>query len=496
MTRITGSMLVLLLTTSTAWAEGRNVILMISDGAGFGTWDMGSLQQTGQRYSPAVVYNTFPAQYLMTTYPLNTSGSPTGGHVQLGSYDPAKAWDTTANATHHFNGYQYVKSGYTDSAAAGTALSTGVKTYNSAINWDNDPAGVGKPLTSIFEIAHDAGKATGSVTSVQWSHATPAAFGSHNIDRGNYSAIANEMLSSGKLDVIMGAGNPDYNANGVFRSSGKDYQYVGGSTTWTQLKAGTHAGGWTLVESKAGFESLMSGPTPGKVVGTAQVYKTLQQERSGYSSSDAPFADPFISTVPTLSTLSKAALNVLNNKSAATGDKGFFVMIEGGAVDWAAHSNQTSRVIEEQVDFNLAVQAAHEWVEANSSWEETLLIVTTDHANGLPMGPASTTTPFDRIELGDIGASPTVRWHTGNHTNELVPVFAKGAGSELFGALVDGTDPHFGTYFGDWAGFDGRYVDNTDVFSVMFAATVPEPASAGLLVLGAAGLLQRRRVRL
>lgn len=81
--------------------------------------------------------------------------------------------------------------------------------------------------------------------------------------------------------------------------------------------------------------------------------------------------------VPDLATMSVAALNILNQNS-----KGFFIMIEGGGVDWMGHANYMPRFIEEQMDFNAAVAAVIDWVETYSNWEDTLLIVTSDHETG------------------------------------------------------------------------------------------------------------------
>jgi len=75
--------------------------------------------------------------------------------------------------------------------------------------------------------------------------------------------------------------------------------------------------------------------------------------------------------------MSIGALNVLNQDP-----DGFFLMIEGGAVDWMGHANDMPRYIEDQVAFNLAVASVIDWVEENSSWDETLLIVTSDHECG------------------------------------------------------------------------------------------------------------------
>ena len=434
-------------------ALARNVILMISDGQGFNTVEA-TRYFTG---SPAV-YESFPVRYGMTTYSANNPGG----------YDASRMWSD----------FDYAKSGATGSASAATALYSGVKTNDGRIGVDTS----GNPLTSIAEIADGLGKATGAISSVQLSHATPAAVYAHNISRGNYAEIANEMIYTSGLDVIMGAGHPYFDNNGInqYPTIVED-RYVGGIATWNDLVAGT-ANGFTLVEettngSNTGFENLADGTyaggLPAKVVGVPQVNTTLQYGRTAGA--------PMNGNVPTLSTMTRGALNVLSQDP-----NGMFLMVEGGAVDWAGHGNNLTRQIEEQSDFNASVGAVVDWVDTNSTWEETLLIVTADHETGYLWGPGSDPTHVGLTDLG-AGLLPGHSWYSGGHTNELVPLYAKGAGSEIFAGLVDGTD----TQAGNLWGFNGNYVDNTDVFVAMNTAMVPVPEPSTLaiwLVLGLCGI--------
>jgi alkaline phosphatase len=391
---------------------------------------------------------------------------------------PAKAWDLTRRGK-GIAGYAFLMTTATDSAAAATAMATGQKTYNNAINFSNQ----GQPLTgqTIAELAKERGKSVGVVTTVPWSHATPAAVGgAHNGSRNNTSQIANEMLQASYLDVIMGAGNPDFDEDGRPRTAARDYQYVGGPETWKQLKSGNHPGGWKLVESKADFEALTAGDTPAKVLGTACAATTLQQKRSaGRGAASArvarrPFGVRGNANVPSLVTMTKAALNCLD------GDPdGFFLMVEGGAVDWANHANQPERMIEEQIDFLRAVEAVVSWVEAASDWDQTLVIVTADHECGMLWGPRSDKLPFDPIVNNGKGRMPGVRYNSTEHTNSLVPLYARGATTERFAALVRGTDAAAAKRWD----FSGKYVDNTAVFEVMKLHLVPaaEPAEVSVL---------------
>jgi alkaline phosphatase len=194
---------------------------------------------------------------------------------------------------------------------------------------------------------------------------------------------------------------------------------------------------------------------PARVLGLAQVYSTLQQERGGDGNA-APYGIPPNKNVPTLEEMTKGALNVLSRDP-----DGFVVMIEGGAVDWASHDNQSGRAIEEQIDFNRAVEAVVAWIETESSWQETILIVSADHETGYLTGPGSGQTPsgpqWKPLVNRGAGNIPELIWNSGGHTSSLVPFYAKGQGTELFDSHVLGDDP-----------IRGKYIDNTAIAKVVF----------------------------
>jgi alkaline phosphatase len=437
----------LILWTGLASAEmPKNVILMISDGMGYNT-----VKATDYYTGTKGVFESFPVQYGVSTFSAGTPTTPAWG------YDPTKAWSD----------FNYVKSHYTDSASAASALATGVKIYDNVLNIDAS----GNKLKTITEIAQGLGKASGVVTTVEWSHATPAGMFAHNASRNNYAAIADEMVSStSPLNVIMGAGNPNYDNSGNYQLTPKDAKYVGGATTWSSLNAGT-LNGYMLIQDKAAFEALANTANPSvtKVVGTVEAFETTQQSRVGDPNA-APGVVPLNTNVPSLATMSKGALNVLNKDT-----DGFFLMIEGGAVDWANHANQLGRMIEEQMDFNASVQAVVDWVNANSSWKDTLLIVTADHECGDLWGP--TPGVFNDIVDNGAGKLPGAHFNSGDHTNQLVPVYAIGAGAELLAGYADEYDP-----------VRGLYVDNTEIFRVMTGTAVPIPPSVLLFGSGLVGL--------
>lgn len=463
-----------------------NVIVMINDGAGWGTWDAAAYWQYGSR--EGAPYADFPQRLAVTTFPLNSSSQPTGDTAQSLGYDAGKAWDAAPLPAQDlpFVGYQYLATVATDSAAAGTALSSGIKTYNNAINFNND----GQPVEFNTLRAKRLGMATGVVTSVPFAHATPAAFAAQNVSRNNYHAIAHQMLAQGHMDLVMGTGGPGYSVDGRACDEGTGAPLEGcanpwewvSQQDWQQLEAGSTiganpAGPWRLIRSKDEFAALAQGRLPADrpLIGVPRVANTLQQARQLQilgKDAGTPSGVRKIDSVPDLATMARGALQFLQQRSP----RGLFLMVEAGATDWAAHTSacgtewhygqcsdqpQYGRLIEETVEFNDAVAAVIGWVERNGGWERNLLIVTTDHDNSMPMGLDAQNVAFQAVRNNGRGRMPGMSFRpTGNHSNALVPLWAKGAGAELLGQRVRGVDPGYRQHVG-WN--DGSYIDNTDV---------------------------------
>jgi len=414
------------LMASLASAQGRpkNVIIMISDGCGYnqidaaGLWANGALNQEVYRQAGWT-------RLAMSTYSHDGTG-----------YDPARFWADP----------DYAKQNPTDSAAAATAMATGTKTYNGAIGVGPDK----QPLTNLCQVAEKLGKASGVITSVPLCHATPAGFLAHNAGRGSYAEIAREMVNDSAAEVVMGAGHPLFDDSGRPREK-TDYQYVGGDKNWEQLKAGKAGGdadgdgkpdAWTLIETRQQFEDLASGKLKaGRLFGVAQVASTLQQGRSK--------GRDFNTNVPSLATMATGALNVL-----AADPDGLFLMIEGGAIDWAGHGNQLDRSCEEETQFNQAVEAVVKWVEAHGGWEQNLVIVTADHETGYLTAPLKDGKPNASLPMGNNGKGklPEAVYNSKSHTNSLVPYAMRGAGAARIAEMAVLTDP-----------VRGKYLDNTDM---------------------------------
>ncbi len=502
--------------------KAKNIIVMIADGASDGAWDIANFWKEGQvLLNSSYPFNQIDTRYAMATYALNGNSTPDTSedcdaetYAEGFSYVPAKAIDATPTDAYTFGafeslglgnqlethekclnpeegftcdimlymgyeltiyaeksdllyeGYNYLNTNYTDSAAAATAIATGTSTYNGAISVDN----CGAPLAPITEYAKSHGLSTGIVSTVPLSHATPAAFGAQNISRAETAQIGSDMLTNGYADLIMGGGHPMYDEDGASVSEA-NYTYVA-EDTWSQLQAGTlkpegSEQAWTFFDSKSSFAALADGTASsemldGPLIGLFQNVETLQQKRECVSGDvDVAFSCPQLTNVPDLATMSKGALNYLSQN-----ENGFFIMIEGGAIDWAAHANDTARIIEEQVDFNDAVKAVYDWVENNSNWDETLLIVTTDHGNSFVLGGASDQSIYAPVDMVAKETMPEVKYYSGQHTNELVRFYAKGNGSDLFAQYVIGADSDYPQRYRH-TGTDGSYFQNKRIFDVV-----------------------------
>lgn len=234
----------------------------------------------------------------------------------------------------------------TDSAAGGTALACGEKTSNGTIGMNTDHT---SPLYSVAQWAKNSGAAVGVATSVSVDHATPAAFYAHQPDRDMYYEIACQIPEAG-FDFYAGSGflSPETSFDKKKKKSvfdilpKKGYQVVEGVDAFRACKNKDKV---VLLEKGGRDESL----------------SLAINRKSGDM---------------TLKDITECAISSLYGKS----DKGFFVMIEGGLIDWACHANDAASVFNEVIDMDNAVKVAYEFYKQHP--DETLILVTADHETG------------------------------------------------------------------------------------------------------------------
>jgi len=269
----------------------------------------------------------------------------------------------------------------TDSAAGGTALSTGQKTYNGAIGVNADSV----PIQTILEMAEDKGLATGLVSTSAITHATPASYIAHQKSRGSYEDIAADFMKT-DVDVFIGGGYKHFSQRADKRDLTKELQQKG----------------YQVLRNMDEIAKVKTGKLAGL---TADEHNDIAIRRK--------------MSLP-LST--ETALNILSQNQ-----KGFFIMVEGSQIDWGGHENDTRYIIIEMLDFDRAIGKALEFAAKDG---ETLIIVTADHETG----------GFSLIG-GDMKTGMVKgAFTTGEHTAVMVPVFSYGPGAEDFTGIMDNTE--------------------------------------------------------
>lgn len=363
-------------------------------------------------------------------------------------YDPAKAWSAVpvegelGGYRIFFDGYGWLRVTAPDSANTMTALVSGTRTYAGSINAD----GNGTAVVSAAQVARRAGKRVGVVTSVPWTHANPAAGGgAHHVSRGAHHDIAEQMLSTGLIDVLGGTGHPWYDAEGM-RLAEPNCKFVG-EAAWKRLEAGEPFGEsrtrWNMIQTLAALAGVDPESVSLPLLIQARNGETLQQERRSQSAGSsvklaARGEDSLLPDAMVLSEMARTSLETLDCDL-----DGFFLVIEGGAVDWAMHGNQFGRMIEEYAAFDDAVREVDRFLsvprERGATWANTLVIVTADHDH-LLLGPDSGTEAFQELAGNGAGKMAGYRWHSDGHSNRLVPLFVRGPGSAQLLSQADEID--------------------------------------------------------
>ncbi len=319
----------------------KNVIFMIGDGMGFEHVKAAGMYLNGQEGT------------------LSFESMPVKGEVTTKSADSA----------------------VTDSAAAATAMATGVKVNNQVVSIALP--GDGKDLKTFVEFFKEYGKRTGVLTNSYLNDATPACFSGHARKRGDFEDLSRDMMKNVHPNLLFGGG---------CKGMSPDILKEAGYAVATDLKSMEEL----APDSKYWAGLFGASPFP--------------YEKGGD-----------YSKLPHLSQTVKKALHLLDN------EKGFFIMIEGGLIDKASHGNELEKDIGEIVEFDNAVKTVLDWAKDR---DDTLVIVTADHETG----------GLTVVKNNGKGNYPEVTWKDKGHSGVNVPLYVWGKNSEAFGRTLDNTD--------------------------------------------------------
>lgn len=340
----------------------------------------------------------------------------------------------------------------TDSAASGTGISTGTKTYNGALGVDRK----GEAQKSLIDIARANGLKTGNVSTAEIQDATPAAQAAHISERSCYGPeeaskdCADEALENGGLGSI----------SEQYLDNFADVTLGGGSASFEQkAKAGdwkdktlreqAEDRGFQLVDDAKSLDSVAEanqdspvlglfseGNFPVNWTGPAATH-TGGEEPAAKCENNPERTD----AIPQLDTLTNKAVDLLDN------DEGFFLQVEGASIDKQAHEANPCGQIGETVEFNKSVKAALDFAEKDG---ETLVITTADHAQtGQIVSTGSTTPGLTRTLTTADGTEMTMHYGTAepdgsqDHTGTQIRVAAYGPGAANFVGRTDQTDMNY-----------------------------------------------------
>ncbi|MCF0185614.1 MAG: alkaline phosphatase [Bacteroidaceae bacterium] len=267
----------------------------------------------------------------------------------------------------------------TDSAASGTALATGEKTYNGAIAVDIN----GKPLEAITDHARKAGMRTGICTSCRIVDATPAVFSVNNENRDNLEELAASYIDC-NLDFIAG-------------------------------------GGWHFFKEREDKRDILAEMAANGF--------NVSTDPASLDKAELPYIGLFASYElnPALDRGDLARKEVAKAIELLNNENGFFLMIEGSCIDDWCHENKIGYVVEEIFDFDRIVGDVLQWAERDG---ETMVIITNDHSTG-----------GLTLQDGDLSTGTVkVNFSNSGHNSIICPVYAYGPGAENFVGQYENAD--------------------------------------------------------
>ena len=268
----------------------------------------------------------------------------------------------------------------TDSAASGTALSSGVKTFNGVLGLDKNY----NPVKSILEISRDKGYMTAILVTSTIVHATPAAYFSKSKSRYEYDNIAVE-LSKSNINLFVGGGERYFNDRDDNRN---------------------------LIEEMKNYVFVKN----------LEEYRNTDSENIGFFTAYDDPIEKYLGRKPSLNDLIDITLEKLKSFN-----KPFFLLVEGSQIDWAEHDNDPKYLLSEMLEFDSAVKSSFDFAEKNKN---TLVVVTADHETG-----------GSSIIDGNLNESIVkTEYSSEHHTAEMVPVYSFGYNSSKFTGVYDNTE--------------------------------------------------------
>lgn len=400
--------------TGRVYTEGKGSGLLFqdypADGSAQFTWYVTSPTHDQNRPDVDAQTVTIPAGSLGGGYDARIAGSNPWTLGPLGAKAPGYFKGQSANAADR-QGVEAVGGAlhaYTDSSTSAASFISGYKAYNNGLNVTDD----GRFVPTLFHELQAKGWKLGTVTSVPFNHASPAAMYAHNVHRDDYQDLARDMLGLPHvaheakrdarhpgLDVVMGAGWGQITNTRSLKAQGENGVAGGLHVTAADLAAVdvANGGAYRIVHTTPGADA-------GRLLHEAAAAAASRGERLlglfgsrtlnhlPYRTADgkydpAPDVDGYfeqynaevLKEQPTLAAMTAAALEVLGSRPGQP----FALFVEAGDVDFALHRNNLDNAVGAVLSGEEALRVVFDWVEKHSNWDESVLIATADHGHYL-----------------------------------------------------------------------------------------------------------------
>jgi alkaline phosphatase len=394
-------------------AGKKHVILIVFDGMDWQTTQAAAIYKSGTVYTSGrgsglqfQDYQGAPTDYGWFVSSPHNSGTNVDPNAQTvlpddsaerGGYDGSLGgmtpWARPTPDVYLLGQLRRAAHAVTDSASSATSMTAGVKTFNAAINVDDQ----GNQVEPIARQLQQQGWRIGVVTSVPISHATPAAAYANNVTRNDYQDLSRDLVglpsvahrteALAGVDVLIGGGwgemSDEDEKQGANYIPGNRYlpesevksidHRQGGKYLVVQRTAGQSGKEILLNAARQAYESDLRLFGFFGVGGGQLPYQTAD---GAYNPHGTEYSQADVNENPTLADMARAALGLLSKNSQP-----FWLMIEAGDVDWANHSNNLDNAIGAVLSGDEAFRMVTRWVEQQSSWDDTVVILTADHGH-------------------------------------------------------------------------------------------------------------------
>jgi alkaline phosphatase len=385
----------------------------------------------------------------LSTLPLSNRSIPDGRSPDMPPlYSPMQAWNGSplnqealdAGNPVPFLGYRWLIENATDRNQAATAISSGIRSFNTAVNWMNSPVRSGSPVATgqtLVEWAKLQGLATGVISDMPFNYTTSTILaGVRSPQSDDAMGRFYQVLKEGSLNLYVAAGHPRYNEVGQALTEPK-YLFCS-AAEWQELRGRARTLGWDLVfgdDNLAGIHAQGNSALDRRLVilqfGDTTATDAMTTDSSGLHRNLGS----------TMRFQIKTAMEYLDRSSG-----GFLLIVHMGRLPHLLKSDLYREAVDEVISMLKSSQETFKWLDKAGDWSSSSLALLSAYEYGLLWGADSTTYPFSQITNRGKNRVPGMRINHTGPTAMLAPAMIRGAVVAELPAFMEGKDPVYGPY--------------------------------------------------